>query len=105
MSFPLEQYQQIMAEAMAVVADRCNRGRNDLLPFDERYIHGHGDKVQECFERVQRVIGAYRRGRTEDVRADALDLINEAALLCLLIDLQAHPPAPESILPPLSPAV
>ena len=89
MSFPLEQYASIMAEASAIVKDRCDRGRNDLLPFQDRYIHGYGDKIQECFERVQRIIGAYRRGRTEDVRADAIDLVNEAALLVLLSDLQS----------------
>jgi hypothetical protein len=91
MSFPLTQYEAIMAEAMSIVKDRCDRGRNDLLPFEQRYIHGHGDKIQECYERVQRIIGAYRRGRVEDVRADAIDLVNEAALLCLLIDLQDRP--------------
>ena len=96
MSFPLNQYESIMAEAMSIVKDRCDRGRNDLLPFEQRYIHGHGDKIQECYERVQRMIGAYRRGRVEDVRADAIDLVNEAALLCLLIDLQ-NGPAPSLV--------
>ncbi len=87
MSFPLERYESIMSEAQAIVKDRCERGRNDAMPFPDRYIHGYGDKVQECYERVQRVIGAYRRGRVDDVRADAIDLVNEAALLVLLIDL------------------
>lgn len=91
MSFPLERYEAIMSEAQAIVKDRCERGRNDLLPFDQRYIHSHGDKVQECFERVQRMIGSYRRGRVEDTRADAIDLVNEAALLVLLIDLRTTP--------------
>ena len=90
MSFPLEQYEEILVEAAAIVKDRCERGRNDLMPFQDRYIHGHGDKIQECFERVIRIIGAYRRGRTEDVRADAIDLVNEAALLVLLIDLHCQ---------------
>lgn len=90
MSFPLEQYESILSEAAAIVKDRCERGRNDATQsFADRYIHGHGDKIQECYERVQRIIGAYRRGRTEDVRADAIDLVNEAALLVLLIDLQS----------------
>ena len=89
MSFPLAQYDAIMAEAMAIVRDRCERGRNDHADFADRYIHGYGDKVQECHERILRIIGAYRRDRPDDVRADAIDLINEAALLCLLIDLSA----------------
>lgn len=108
MSFPREQYEGIMAEAMAIVKDRCERGRNDAMPFPDRYIHGYGDKIQECFERVQRVIGAYRRGRVDDVRADAIDLVNEAALLVLLIDLDAKPttsaaPRPDASLSGASP--
>lgn len=86
MNFPMAKYEGIMAEAMAIVKDRCERGRNDFLPFEQRFLNGYADKLQECFERIQRCIGAHRRGRPADVRADALDLVNEAALLVLLLD-------------------
>ncbi len=88
----MQTYRAIMREAQAIVRDRCAKGRNDFLPFQQRFIHGSGDKVQEVLERTLRIIGAYQRQEWGSARADAIDLVNEAALLVVLMDSERRGP-------------
>ncbi len=86
MSFPMDKYRAILDEARAIVEDRCAKGRNAKMDFYERYLHGHKDKVQEVWERALRIAGADEVQDLATLRADAVDLVNEAALLVVLLD-------------------
>ena len=86
MSFPIEQFDSLQAEARAIIEDRCKKGRNATMGFYDRYLHGHQDKVQEVWERALRIAGADKAGDLRTMREDAVDLANEALLLVLLLD-------------------
>lgn len=85
MPFPMDAYQQVFAEAQQIVLDRASKGR-DEFPFELKYIHGSGDKIQEVWERARRIRGAYLKGDPATMREDLVDLINEAAIAVVLLD-------------------
>ena len=105
MSFPMDEFDTLQAEARAIIEDRCKKGRNATMSFYDRYLHGHQDKVQEVWERALRIAGADKVNDLTTIRSDAIDLANEALLLVLLLDRpnkdsSAQNPAPS---PPQSP--
>lgn len=96
MSFPMEQFDSLQAEARAIIEDRCKKGRNATMGFYDRYLHGHQDKVQEVWERALRIAGADKAGDLRTMREDAVDLANEALLLVLLLDKATATQPPQS---------
>jgi hypothetical protein len=88
MSFPLTDYEEVLNEAVAIVQGRCETGRNNVVPFYEKFIHGPQDVIYEIHERVCRIRGAESAGEWARMREDAIDLVNEAAFLVLLLDRQ-----------------
>jgi len=86
MSFPMDEFDTLQAEARAIIEDRCKKGRNATMSFYDRYLHGHQDKVQEVWERALRIAGADKVNDLTTMRSDAIDLANEALLLVLLLD-------------------
>ena len=90
MSFPLEAYKATLEEASNVVEDRCKKGRNEVVPWQDKFIHGHQDVIYEINERIIRIRGAEAVKDFETMREDARDLINEAAFLVMLLDRQAR---------------
>ena len=92
MSFPIDQYKAILEEASGIVQDRCAKGRNEVVPFYERFIHGHADQIFMVNNRVTRIRGAEAVKDFATMRQDAIDLVNEAAFLVMLLDRQAKPP-------------
>lgn len=86
MSFPTADYQRVIEEAVMVVQDRCKKGRNEVVPWEEKFLHGYQDVVYECHERMCRIRGAEAISDILTMREDARDLINEAAFLVMLLD-------------------
>lgn len=86
MSFPLNEYDSTLADARAIIVDRCNKGRNEIVPWEGKFIHGSKDVVYECHERMCRIRGAEAISDLATMRADAIDLVNEAAFLVMLLD-------------------
>lgn len=95
MAFPMDAYLAVFDEAQAIVKDRASKGR-DEFPFELKYIHGHGDKVQEVWERARRIRGAYLNGNAATMREDLVDLLNEAAMAIVLLDESVTKQAPVS---------
>lgn len=86
MSFPLAQYQAVLEEAKLIVEDRCKKGRNEVVPWQDKFIHGSKDVLYEVHERVCRIRGAEAISDLATMRADTIDLVNEAAFLVMLLD-------------------
>lgn len=86
MGFPKEKYQQTMNEAMSIMQDRDDKGRNDQAGFYEQFPHGSPDLTFECYRRTLRILGAEKKGDLATMRGDAIDLVNYAAFLVMLID-------------------
>lgn len=86
MSFPTNDYKRILEEAASIVLDRCKKGRNEVIPWEQKFCHGSQDVVYECWERLCRIRGAEAIGDLETLRADAIDLVNEAVFLVMLLD-------------------
>lgn len=86
MSFPSQQYTAVLDEAKAIVEDRCAKGRNEVVPWQDKFIHGSKDVLYEVHERVCRLRGAEAISDLATMRADAIDLVNEAAFLVMLLD-------------------
>lgn len=92
MSFPTSEYQAVMAECAAIIEDRCRKGRNGFVPFFRTRAHGSQDMTGELWQRITRILGAERLNDRATMRADLLDLVNEAALTILFLDQEASPP-------------
>lgn len=88
MSFPTNDYKRILEEAAGIVLDRCKKGRNEVVPWQDKFVHGSQDVVYECWERMCRIRGAEAISDVQTMRADAIDLVNEAIFLVMLLDLK-----------------
>ena len=86
MHFPLDHYNRVVDEARAIIVDRDQRGRNNVVPFYDGFPHGHVDVSFELSRRVGRILGAEKVGKLEVAREDALDLLNYAAFYVMLLD-------------------
>lgn len=90
--FPTDDYQKTIQEAMAIMADRDAKGRNDALDFYQQFPHGYQDLTFECHRRTIRILGAEKKGDLATMRGDAIDLVNYAAFLVMLIDQASAAP-------------
>ena len=86
MAFPIEAYDQVIAELRATVADRDSKGRNKTNDFYSQFPHGHTDLTFELHRRVQRILGAEAIGDLETVYGDALDLANYSLFLLMMLN-------------------
>lgn len=86
MSFPIAEYQAVLEEAVTIVKDRCAKGRNEVVPWAEKFCHGSQDVVYELHERICRIRGAEKISDLATMRADAIDAVNEAVFLVMLLD-------------------
>ena len=86
MPFPMDAYAAVMGEARSIVEERDLTGRNDVIPLLDKFIHGHQDVIYEIHERVCRIRGAEKTGNLIKMREDAIDLVNEAAFLVMLLE-------------------
>lgn len=86
MAFPVEAYDQVIAELRATVADRDSKGRNKTNDFYSQFPHGHSDLTFELHRRVQRILGAEAIGDLETVYGDALDLANYSLFLLMMLN-------------------
>ena len=98
MSFPTSKYDSVLGEAMKIVANRNQQGRNLAVEFYDGFPHGHADVSFELWRRVARILGAEKAEKLDTARADALDLLNYAAFYVMLLDRHnekwdlLHPP-------------
>lgn len=86
MSFPFEDYDTIARECRQIIADRDAKGRNSFVPFYETRCHGVQDMTGEIWQRTTRILGAEAAGDRDTMRADLVDLVNEAILTILYLD-------------------
>lgn len=97
--FPFPQYDAVLAEAQAIIAQRNDVGRNAYLDFWDGFPHGLSDLTFEMHRRVARVLGVERTladGFATDegdlrqvMRHDLLDLLNYAAFGVMKLDKDA----------------
>ena len=90
MSFPTSKYDSVLGEAMKIVANRNQQGRNLAVEFYDGFPHGHADVSFELWRRVARILGAEKAEKLDTARADALDLLNYAAFYVMLLDRHNH---------------
>lgn len=94
MSFPWDDYHDVLNEAEDIVEDRDQKGRNAVVPFYEGFPHGRLDVSFELLRRVGRILGVEKQANgspltptgVDVLRGDALDLINYAAFFVMLLD-------------------
>lgn len=86
MPFPFDDYDRIAAECKAIVTQRDRIGRNDFLPFYQTRCHGSQDMVGECWQRISRIVGAEKTGQVATMRAELVDLVNEAIFALMFLD-------------------
>lgn len=86
MSFPFEDYDRIAAECRTIIADRDAKGRNEFVPFYQTRCHGSQDLTGELWQRITRILGAERVTDRTTMRADLVDLVNEAILTIQFLD-------------------
>ena len=80
MPFPWADYDAVLAQARAIIQNRDSLGRNSHVEFYETRCHGAQDMSGECWQRITRILGAEKAGDAATVRAEAIDLVNEAIL-------------------------
>ena len=103
MSFPTSKYDSVLGEAMRIVVDRNQQGRNLAIEFYDGFPHGHADVSFELWRRVARILGAEKAEKLDTARADALDLLNYAAFYVMLLDRHnekwdlLHPPPSSAV--------
>ena len=88
MAFPIQAYDDCVAELRAVVADRDGKGRNETNDFYSQFPHGNQDLTFELKRRVERILGAEKIGDFNTVYGDTLDLANYAIFSLMLLRKQ-----------------
>ncbi|WP_413935931.1 hypothetical protein [Nitrospira sp. BLG_1] len=94
--FPWEDYLQVTREAIAIIKDRDEKGRNEETSFYAGFPHGSRDVSFELKRRVARILGAERRGMLTVARGDAIDLLNYAAFYVMMLDREMNVPVGEA---------
>lgn len=83
--FPEADYMRVLSEAAKMVTDRDRKGRNAVVPFYEQYVHGSQDVVFHAYRRMTRILGAERAKQYDVMYEDAVDLVNEAVFLVMML--------------------
>lgn len=96
--FPWEDYLQVTREAIAIIKDRDEKGRNEETSFYAGFPHGSRDVSFELKRRVARILGAERRGMLTVARGDAIDLLNYAAFYVMMLDREMNVAVPDRTL-------
>lgn len=78
MAFPWADYEEVLQMCRAIIQERDSMGRNSHVGFYETRCHGAQDMSGECWQRITRIIGAEKAGDSAVIRAESLDLVNEA---------------------------